>query len=398
MAEDLYRSETLLVRCIPGTDQNRWVVTFDHHSAGPGFDRPGFAEAFLKDAGVSQIAVLGAGNHWYQYRDIGVALDVVRARIAGAAHVVTYGSSMGAYAAIRFAPRLGAHACLAVSPQYSVDPVVVPFEWRWPDDAKTIDWLPEWNGPIERGVRTVVIADARLDDAEHVRRIAADIPIESVSLAYIAHPATTYLNAAGLLQRAVIEMVEDRFDAATFRRDAHARRRQSDVYLGELARLQPASRSRTAIRIARRAVGVAPDSPLTHHVLGLRLGTSGQHGEALYHHQRAVEISERFWGYTLAYSEALAAIGRVDEAFVVAQDMVTRDPHLAPLHHWAGHLHWCQGRRPEAQYHAATACTLAPTNTFYASSLAQYHAPVRWAIARNARWVGRRISRWLPRA
>lgn len=391
MVEDLYRSETMLVRCIPGADESRWVVTFDNYGAGSGFDRPGFGEAFLASEGVSQISVLGHGNHWYQYADIALALTAARDRMAGADRVMTYGSSMGGYAAIRFAPALGAHCCLALSPQYSNDPARVPFEWRWRNDGAAIAWSPDVDGPIRSGVPTIVVADARREDAEHVRRIRDEIAVEVVGLAYTAHPVTTFLNAVGLLQRAIIDMVHDRFDVAAFRVDAQTRRRQSDVYLGELARLQPACRPRTAILLAKRAVALAVDSPLAHHVLGLRLAKAGDYAGALVHHNKAVEISAGSWSYALPYSEILAAVGRGEEAFAIADDLVSREPSLAPLNCWVGHLHWTQGRRAEARHHAARACALAPASRFYADNLALYHKPARQTLLRYARWVVRRL-------
>jgi len=49
----------------------------------------------------------------------------------GLARIVTLGNSMGGFMALALAPLLGAGAAIAFSPQFSVDPEVVPDEHRW---------------------------------------------------------------------------------------------------------------------------------------------------------------------------------------------------------------------------------------------------------------------------
>jgi len=49
----------------------------------------------------------------------------------GLARIVTLGNSMGGFMALALAPLLGAEAAIAFSPQFSVDPEVVPEERRW---------------------------------------------------------------------------------------------------------------------------------------------------------------------------------------------------------------------------------------------------------------------------
>ena len=220
------------------------------------------------------------------------------------------------------------------------------------------------------------MADSQREDAEHVRRIAAEIPIEHVGLAYSAHPIGTFLSASGLLQRAVVELVEDRFDLVAFRQEAEAGRRLSPIYVSELARLQPAWRPRTGIALARRALEMVPDSPLAHHILARRLDEAGMPEEALRAHARAMALGDGFSGYALPYSQTLFQTGNVREALSIAIQLVEDEPELAALQSWLADLYWFNGQREKARRHARFARDLAPGNRHYVTNFALYHLPV----------------------
>ena len=83
-------------------------VTFTSWTDDLTLDREGFAEAFLRGEGVDAVHVISRDNRWWQHAETLPAMAAVRAATAGYARVVTYGSSMGAYAAVRLA---GAGGC-----------------------------------------------------------------------------------------------------------------------------------------------------------------------------------------------------------------------------------------------------------------------------------------------
>jgi tetratricopeptide (TPR) repeat protein len=371
---ELYRSANLLVRCSPCENTLRWVVTFDNYGSPPGFDRPCFGEAFLAARGVSVISVLGKGNDWYQYPDTPLALDAVRRAVAGAERVVTYGSSMGGYAAIRFADAVGAHACLALSPQYSNDPAKVPFEWRWGQEARSLSWRPELDGVISCSIRPILVFDSANEDSRHAAMIARDVAVELVAIPYAAHPATTYLHAVGMLERIVFEVIDDRFDRAMFSREANAARRNSAIYISELARRQPSWRPRLGVALARMAVEKMPDSDLLLHVLAKRLTDAGEHDEALPLHARAVELSNGHIGYVLPYSMALAAAGQDEAALRLASGLAEENPDYAQFHGWLAHLYWKAGLAREAIRAITRARSLAPANGHYLKAQLHYRS------------------------
>lgn len=388
---EIYRSDTLLVRKRDGLCRKRWVVTFDHYGITGTFDRPGFGEEFLASRGISLITVLGRGNDWYQYPDIAAALAAARSALLRADRVITYGSSMGGYAAIRFADALGAHGCIAISPQYSNDPAKVPFESRWPEDARRIDWRGESPRPIRCAADPVIVYDPSIEDGEHVRRIACDMRCRALPIRHAAHPATSFLGSTGLLPDLILSVLDGSFALSPFRRRAMAARKTDPVYLCEIARRQPAWRPRLGIALARRAVARAPGIDLVHHVLACRLAQAGHVTEALASHARASELSADFWAYALPYALALAEAGDRSAALALGRRIAANHPGLAHVQHVLGHLLWLSGRKREALHAAAQAVRLAPRNAFYRAVLRRY----RWGHAVHpvfAAW------RWFRRA
>lgn len=396
-----YRSENLLVRAIPAENQRLWVVTFDNYGAPTTFDRFGFGEEFFTSRGISFVTVLSAGNDWYQHPDTPIAMQVVRSIVSGAERVMTYGSSMGAYAAIRFADAIGADACLALSPQYSNDRKKVPFERRWPQEAAAIEWRAELERTIRCQFRPVVVYDPRDSDDLHARLIASEIPITALPVPYAGHPVTTYLSAAHALERLVLDVLNDRLDVHRTREDLINGRTQNSVYLSELARRQPNWRPLTGIALARKALELSPDSELMLHILAKRLTSAGKHDEALPYHSRAVELSNGFIGYALPYSEALAAAGYYTEARNLAQVLTEENPQYAQFHSWYGHLLRLNQEYSQALHHASEAARLSPTNPHYSLARDTYKAELDGkscsiAVA-NLRFYVRIVANFLRR-
>jgi tetratricopeptide (TPR) repeat protein len=363
---DLYRSENVLVRSVPAEDQTRWVVTFDNYGIGHGFDRLGFGEAFLQAAGVSAIHVLGHREDWYQYPEMTAAMAAVRQAVAGAERVMTYGSSMGAYAAIRFADAASANAVLAISPQYSISPAMAPFERRWIQDSDRIQWLPEIDGPIHCQATPIIVYDPSTPDEKHVAMIARDIAIAPIKLRHASHPATTALGELGLLAPLVMQALSGDLNIAEFSRTARLRRRESSTYLATLAQRQPEWRMQTALSLARQALDINPNNlnAMTSHAEVL--GKSGDRTEAIQLLEEAYALTQ---GKNLAvshhYANALAFAGRSEEALPVARSVVAMAPHLAHLHAWEGSILWAADAHDAAITSLKTAMALDPNRPEY---------------------------------
>jgi pimeloyl-ACP methyl ester carboxylesterase len=227
---ELYRSADLLVRGITGFSHDALVVTFDSytdhrdpHTNYRHLDRPGFGEHFLRDRGVDAIHVIGRENNWYQYSEMPDATAAIAKVARGYQRTMTYGSSMGGYAAIRYGGVVGAERALAISPQFSVDPAVVPFDQRWEVEAQQIDFALERGWAPPYAATSYILYDPRNLDRRHVALFAKrSIGIVPVPLPGSGHSCALFLANCGLLQQAVLDVAHGTFDPAALRQAAQA--------------------------------------------------------------------------------------------------------------------------------------------------------------------------------
>ena len=396
-ADELFRSDNLVVRRVPAANTTRWVVTFDHYAIGHGFDRPGFGEAWLRAQGISAIHVMGRAEDWYQYPDMAAALATVRAATMGAERVVTYGSSMGGYAALRFADAAGATDILALSPQYSIEPGIASQELRWTQDAKRIRWLPDFNGPIASSARAVVVFDPTGPDLWHGERIETDLGVRAIRIPYSAHPVTTYLSDVGLLGPLIDDLLAGVFDPRAFRREARRRRVGNGIYLGELAAAQPARRSALALALAQRALDVSPGNYHARVSQARLLSREGRHDEALAMLDSVVQDSDRGLTYVIDYANALVNAGRVSEARPIVDEALSRTEDVAHLHAWAAHICWLNNEKGLARGLIRRAIVLDPGNTPYLRAMIDYSfgAPLQTGHrgVKTTPWL--RLVRWI---
>ncbi|WCT72788.1 alpha/beta hydrolase [Sphingomonas naphthae] len=346
----LFRSDDLLVRQVGEIAAGGAVaVTFDCYGDWHGNAvKEGFGERHFAINARAAIHVMPRGNDWYQYPTTEAALAAVKQAVAGAARVVAYGSSMGAYAAIRFADRIAATAVLALSPQYSVDPAKAPFEKRWLQEGRTIAFRPELDGPIRSSVRPVIAYDDRSIDRRHVDRIAADIAVERLPLPFGSHPVGLALMEAGLLQPILHDILDGSFDGDAVRAGVVERLRGTSTYWAERARAQPRWLKWRAVGFARRALALAPQSPLTHHVLATSLDRVRRYTESLPLHEEVARLSDRQPGYLRPYSFARARYGDLEGALALAREVSAADPGRARNHEWEAWLLGMLGRAGEA--------------------------------------------------
>lgn len=393
----LFQSADVLVRHVPAPgsrgDAARHVVTFDCYHDSRTLDRPGFGEAFFRDHGITATHVLTRDNDWFQHPEMAEATAAIRSVTAGAAAVLAYGSSMGAYAAVRFADAVGAGQALALSPQYSIDPARAPFERRWGQDRRRLRFLPGIDGPIRSRVRPIVAYDPHGPDRPHADRIAADTPIIRLPIPYGGHPVGSLLSEAGLLTGIVMQALDGTLDPAETGQAIRARRRRLSAYFGALASRQPASRPRLAIALAQRAVELAPGRPDTHHALALRLSAAGRFGEAVAAHQQVAAL-ERHPGYLMDFSHALHAAGDSPAALAIAYEVQAAWPHHGGVHHWISDVLRAQGDLAGALQYAQQAAALDPASELYRRTAAMLQARLRpWSPRSALRFAWLRARR-----
>ena len=285
-AEILFQDTDLMVRHLPGDSTAQCVVTFAPLNDNPALTRPGFGEGFFRARGIPAIHVVPRGNHWYQYPGTLAATAAIRAAVRPYARVLAYGSSMGAYAALRLGAAAGAHAALALSPQFSIRPARVPFEYRWSALGRTIEPVWEDTFPIPQWPEAYLVYDPRDLDARHAALYAAATPTIPIRLPGAGHPVTGFLNGAGLLQDLALRACAGPLDATTLEGEAWAARRLAPQYYRYLAERSTVPAWQLAA--LRRAVALAPSDAGLMSRLARVLGQAGRFDEALDLHRQTL--------------------------------------------------------------------------------------------------------------
>lgn len=254
----LYQGSDFLVRGDTDFGSSTCVVCFDSYTDDRTLERPGFGEGFFQEAGIDSIHFINRNNDWYQYDKLVEALDIVVAETARYTRVVTYGSSMGGYAALRFGGYLRADCGIAMSPQFSINPKVVPFENRWTRDAARLEFSVEERLSPHFVRKGYVFYDPYDPDRLHVDLFREHMEVVSVAIPWAGHPVTGYLAQTHLLSGSVLEIINETFDATKVSIQARQRRRSAAQRYQVLSRR--ARRLETRTILARKALELAPDN------------------------------------------------------------------------------------------------------------------------------------------
>jgi tetratricopeptide (TPR) repeat protein len=320
MADELFRSADVLVRRVNGHGGACCVVTFDSFTDFRTLDRPGFAEHFLSSHGIDAIHVIPRDNDWYQHPDMAEAMSRIHAATRDYARVVTYGSSMGAYAAIRLAGLAGANVVLALSPQYSIDRSLVPWERRWIESSALFRPVWERDLPLPQVDEAYVLYDPNDDDRRHIALLARKIRFTPVHVQGGGHPVTGFLAEIGLLQETILDVCRGRLDPAGFAREVLARRETSAQYKLTLAKRTSPRRHGKRIALMREAVRLAPTTPAIVSRLGVLLGRARRFEEAFDAHRRALELAPGHPNMLFNYSVSLEASGDIAAALAAMEE------------------------------------------------------------------------------
>lgn len=193
------------------TPSDKLAVTFSHYGHLD-LSLPGFAEDFLLKRGYDVLTLKCNINNWFQDFSAEELQAIVR-QLPDYEEVIAYGSSMGGYAAIYFSAALNARTCIALSPQYSIDPRIVPFEGRWLEDAKRISFThAELANMVKQSQTTYyVLYDPATQDKQHVDlMLAASNRVIPVQVPFSGHPSGLVLQEMGLLADTFDNLVKGR--------------------------------------------------------------------------------------------------------------------------------------------------------------------------------------------
>jgi len=328
-AREVFRSEALLVRQVGNFGSTSCVVTFDSFTDNCTLDRPGFGEHFLAHRAIDAFHVISRDNIWYQHPEMPAAMGAVHAATRGYARVVTYGSSMGAYGAIRFAGWVGADCALACSPQFSIDPAVVPFEYRWEEPARA--FLDMWEGQVPLpALRDAYVAfDPEDLDAKHIALFEQAFRFTPVRLPGAGHPVTGFLHEVQLLDRLVMAVIRGdcQADVAELIDEAWSRRERSAQYLCQCASREWRRSRKIALLV--KAVALSQGHGDVRAMLATQLALAGRLDEAVAAFELALAKEPEHPNVLLHYSKTMERQGDIAQAFALTERALAQSGNLA---------------------------------------------------------------------
>ena len=332
----LFRSEDLAVRARLRSGTGPCVITFDSYTDHRTLDRKGFGEDFFDELGIDAIHVLSRQNDWYQHHELLDAAAAVREIVADRERVLAYGSSMGGYAAIRFGGLFGATLAASFSPQFSIDPLVAPFERRWIGDGARIDFHLERRG-IAFTPKCFVFYDPRDADRLHVDLFRAGTELIDVPIPIGGHPCTTILAETHLLRPLILQILRTG-EIDDFQTQYRAARRRSPQFFFNLS--MAAKRPRARALLAERAYRL-DNCPMYASHYGQMLAFDGRFNEARALMRSALESEPDNLIIKYRHSESLEAEGdlasaleTMDRIFALTSDIRAFRPRREQLAKW----------------------------------------------------------------
>lgn len=337
---ELFRSRDILVRHVGRRGGRLCYVTFQSYTDVRTLDRPGFGEAFFRSRGIDAIHVINRENLWYQHAELPDALAVIRAVATNYGTTVAYGSSMGGYAALTYGNACGAQVGLGISPQFSIDPAIAPFENRWLFDAQRIVHRRDEPDPLP--LQYIVYDPRDVLDNAHFELFAARSRTVGVRVPYAGHPVGSYLHETGMFG-AVFEMAETRAEhVADIERALRSRRRMSGQYFFAMSRRVPPHRPSQKVAIARMAFDIEPASAAYASNAAAYLDAAGRYADARKMHDAALGLEPTSFHVQHAFVLHLEKSGPIREARELSERLVKDNPEVLLLRMTRRRLRRCE--------------------------------------------------------
>ncbi|WP_134681612.1 hypothetical protein [Paracoccus ravus] len=196
---------------------------------------PGFAERL----GIDALTVQTARRDWFLSPGSRALADAMAAATADYAEVTATGFSMGGYAVLLYSRAARVSRCLLVSPQYSIDPRIAPYDTARHTKFRRMNHpMPRPEDWGDTGLRGVLLYDPTIRaDRAHAERIKAAFPrLRLLGLPYGGHPCTGVIADAGKIGRVSTMLVEARMHLGAIRQFHREGRAASHRYRLHLAR------------------------------------------------------------------------------------------------------------------------------------------------------------------
>ncbi|WP_371224352.1 hypothetical protein [Roseovarius sp. 2305UL8-3] len=213
-------------------EDNHYIVVFP--PAEPeisGFEIAAFGQDALEKRGAQAIFIRSRQSNWFQDRETEDLCAAIRAAIPEDARVTLYGASMGAYGALLCAGLLRAERVVAVSPQYSIDPKVVPFERRWREHSDRIGrFRYDLNAMMARDAQKHVFYDTLHPDRRHIDLFERDENFRAHCLPGASHHILRYFKETGTIDTFLSVLMDPDADFEDLIRKARRQRQNSTIY------------------------------------------------------------------------------------------------------------------------------------------------------------------------
>jgi len=282
---------------------------------------------FVCSEGHTVLAVKTLKRDWYRGRPL---LDFMtrlaqEGFFASFERVVFYGGSMGGYGALAFSCLAPGALVLAYSPQTTLDPVLVPWDLRYP-----VGRGADWTGPFGDAAvsaasaeRVVVVYDPfERSDARQVARLAPD-NLLALKLPFAGHGTPAMLAQVGELKGVLRSLLNGSLDLPGFARVAR-KRRQVVSYWTEFGRQ---ARSLAVKRTCLRRADAIEPGTLPGLILQAEVSMADSDPAAAeVAARRGLAIEPRVGNLTEILVQALQDQGKTAEALTAARDALARYP------------------------------------------------------------------------
>lgn len=275
----VFTSERYQASLFGGAECSSLVVTFDHWKRHKAEFRPISYTRVIEEAGLAELSIRTRYNDWYLSPETDDLLEAMHKASKPFRRVINYGFSMGGFGALLTSGATNADFIFLVSPQYSIDQAICPFEHRWMDEASQITRDVDPMSYANRNADGIVVYDPSIrEDAAHAEMVTQCCPkIRPLAIRFSGHPATR-ITGETTNTRAVGNAIFSGEDHSVVRRIFKESRKASHSYWFEMATASTHRRPKLASIAYERALRLSEENaPLFAFVCAARSFDLGNH-------------------------------------------------------------------------------------------------------------------------
>ncbi len=228
----VYKSDRYEIE-LHNPQHRKLVATFDFWERGKSGFAPSKPTELIAESNMAELRIKTRDNDWFLSDELEDLMRIIAETASRYDEVMNYSGSMGGFGALLFSRATGAAKVFLISPQYSIDRAIVPFETRWETEAAALGLQaidPKVFG--SRDITGLVIFDPMIElDRLQAETVLRAFPgLTALKLPFGGHPAGKALHEAGLLGVMGRDIVNGRATPQSIRALFKVARRQSPLY------------------------------------------------------------------------------------------------------------------------------------------------------------------------